>query len=99
VRPASRESIERQAGLTLLIAVAAGATEHADAIIVRTLRAIGWMRGDGNPLTGFDAGGAVRDTRALLRRLEALTGDSFRRNERPTPDGVTFARAALRAWP
>jgi hypothetical protein len=96
---ASRESIEPQAGLTLLIAVAAGATKHADTIIVRTLRAIGWMRGDGNPLTAFDAGGAVRDTRALLRRLDALTGDSFRRDERPTPDGVTFARAALRVWP
>jgi hypothetical protein len=96
---ASRESIEPQAGLTLLIAVAAGATKHADAIIVRTLRAIGWMRGDGNPLTARDAGGAVRDTRALLRRLDALTGDTFRRDERPTPDGVTFARAALRGWP
>jgi hypothetical protein len=96
---ASRESIEPQAGLTLLIAVAAGATEHADAIIVRTLRAIGWMRGDGEPLSGFDAGGAAWDTRAMLRRLDVLTGDSFRRDERSTPDGVTFARAALRTWP
>jgi hypothetical protein len=95
----SRERVEPQAGLILLIAVAAGVTEHVDAIIVRTLHAIGWMRGDGSPLTGFDAGGAARGTRAVLRRLNALTGDSFRRDERPTPDGITFARAALRTWP
>jgi hypothetical protein len=96
---ASQDSVEHQAGLVLLINIAAGAPEHADAIITRTLHAIGWMRGDGNPLTAFDDGGAVRDTRALLRRVEALTGDSFRRDERPTPDGVTFARAVLRTWP
>jgi hypothetical protein len=96
---APQDSVEHQAGLVLLINIAAGGAEHVDAIITRTLHAIGWMRGDGNPLTGSDAGGAVQDTRALLRRLEALTGDSFGRDERPTPDGVTFARAALRVWP
>ncbi|TWF75618.1 pRiA4b ORF-3-like protein [Pseudonocardia hierapolitana] len=93
----SREGIESQAGVVLLIAVAAGAMEHVDAIITRTLTAIGWVRGDGEPLTEFDAANAAWDTRAVLRRLDALTGDSS--DERSTPDGVTFARAALRTWP
>jgi hypothetical protein len=90
--------IEFEAGLLLLIAVAAGAADH-DTIIVRTLNAIGWMRGDGSPLGGFDACSAAWDTWAMLRRLGALTGDWIRRDERPTPDGVTFARAVLHAWP
>jgi hypothetical protein len=95
---ASRDRCESHAGLILLIGIAAGASED-DAIIVRTLHAIGWMRGDGRPLTGSDAGHAAWDTKAVLRRLGALTGGSFRRDERPTPDGIAFARAALRAWP
>lgn len=94
---ATRDRCETQAGLILLIAVAAGTTEDANHVIARALQAIGWMRGDGNPLTGSDAGHAAWDTRALLHRLGALAGESYRRDERPTPDGITFARAALRS--
>ncbi|MHA6618566.1 plasmid pRiA4b ORF-3 family protein [Pseudonocardia sp. DLS-67] len=93
-----RDQCEGQAGLVLLIAVAAGMTEDANAIIARALQAIGWMRGDDSPLTGSDAGHAAWDTRALLRRLGALAGEPYRRDERATPDGITFARAALRSW-
>ncbi|GAA5134019.1 plasmid pRiA4b ORF-3 family protein [Pseudonocardia adelaidensis] len=96
---ASRDRCETQAGLILVIAVAAGVTDDLDAVIARTLNAIGWTRGDGRPLTGYDAGYAAWGTRTLLRRLDALTGGSYRREERPTPHGITFARAALRIWP
>jgi hypothetical protein len=95
----SRDRCETEAGLVLLIGVAAGVTEDVNAIIARALHAIGWMRRDGSPLTGGDAGHAAWETRAMLRRMDALTGDSYRRDERPTPGGIAFARAALRARP
>jgi hypothetical protein len=95
----SRDRCETQAGLILLIGVAAGVTENVNGIIARTLHAIGWMRGDGSPLAGGDAGHAAWETRAMLRRLDALSGDSYRRDERATSGGIAFARAALRAWP
>jgi hypothetical protein len=95
----SRDRCETQAGLVLLIGLAAGVTEDVNANITRALHAIGWMRSDGSPLTGSDAGHAAWDTRALLRRMDALTGDSYRRDERPTPGGIAFAGAALCAWP
>ena len=96
---ASRDRCEAQAGLILLIAIAAGVAGDVNAIIARTLHAIGWMRGNGGPLTRFDAGHAAWGTTAVLRRLSALAGTPFRGDERPTPDGVTFARAALHTWP
>ncbi len=95
----SPDPCETQAGLILLIAVAAGVTGDLNATIARTLHAIGWMSGDGSPMTGGVAGRAAWDTRVALRRLDALTGEPYRRDERSTPGGVTFARAALRAWP
>ena len=91
---AARDECETQAGLILLIGVAAGVTDDLDALVARTLHAIGWMRSDGSPIT---SGAAAWDTKALLRRMGGLTGDSFRREERPTPEGITFARAALGA--
>jgi hypothetical protein len=95
----SRDLCESQAGLVLLITVAAGVTGDANATIARTLHAIGWMSGDGTPITADTAGEAAWDTWAMLRRLACLTGRPYRRDERSTPGGVTFARAALRSWP
>ncbi|GAA1256584.1 hypothetical protein GCM10009609_19690 [Pseudonocardia aurantiaca] len=95
----SPDPCETQAGLTLLIAVAAGLTGDLDVTIARTLHAIGWMSDDGSPITGGVAGHAAWDTSAALRRLDALPGTPYRRDERPTPGGITFTRAALRAWP
>ena len=54
------------------------------------LTAIGWINGDGSPLTGAEAAAATSGTHAALRRLGALPA---------SPDGVAFARAALSTWP
>jgi hypothetical protein len=88
------DECETQAGLILLIGVAAGVTDDLNALVARTLGAIGWRQGDGRPIP---SGAAAWDTKSLLRRLGGLTGDSFQREERPTPEGITFARAALGA--
>ncbi len=91
---ATRNECETQAGLILLIGVAAGVPDDLDALIARTLHAIGWVQSDGRPIA---SGVAAWATKALLRRLGVLVGDSFRGEERPTPEGITFARAALAA--
>ncbi|OLT00068.1 hypothetical protein BJF90_07120 [Pseudonocardia sp. CNS-004] len=85
---------ETQAGMILLIGVAAGGTDDLDALVARTLHSIGWMQADGGPIM---SGAATWETHALLRRVGGLVGESFRREEQPTPDGITFARAVLRA--
>jgi hypothetical protein len=63
------------------------------------LQAIGWAHPDGRPIDVHSATGAAWGTRAVLRRLGALTRRNRRDAEQPTPDGVTFARTALRTWP
>jgi hypothetical protein len=89
-----------QAGLILLIIVAAQSGADPDTTIMRFLAAMGWMSSDGTPLTRSMAAYAAWDTSTVLRRLGAFAED--RRSGRPagpTTDGVTFARAALRTWP
>ena len=54
------------------------------------LTAIGWINGDGSPLTGAEAAATTSGTHAVLRRLGVLPAG---------PDGVAFARAALSTWP
>jgi pRiA4b ORF-3-like protein len=95
--PGPRDSCQHQAGLLLLIGIAAGATGDLYAGVARTLHAIGWARQDGTPLTGRDAAEAAWDTATVLRRSGGLAGAYRGRAERPTADGVTFARAALRS--
>lgn len=95
----SPDACENQAGLLLLIGVAAGLTEDLDGAVARTLHALGWVRGDDTPLTSRDASVAAQETRAMLQRLGAVTGWRYREHERPTPDGVTLSRAALVRWP
>jgi hypothetical protein len=98
--PASRDACESQAGLILLLALATGAAEDPDVITARLLGAIGWLNADGTELTEFDAGQASWDTNTVLRRLGALTADDpWLSATQPTPEGVAFARAALRNWP
>ncbi|MBP2369081.1 plasmid pRiA4b ORF-3 family protein [Pseudonocardia parietis] len=97
--PTSRDACENQAGLLLMIGVAAGSSEDLDGTVARTLRDVGWMRGDGTLLTSRDAHLAAGPTRTMLRRLGALTGSRFREQERTTPEGITLARAALAHWP
>ena len=81
---------EVQPGLILLACVAAQYTGTLDDTIAAMLTAIGWINGDGSPLTGTEAAAATSGTHAVLRRLGALPAG---------PDGVAFARAALSTWP
>ncbi len=98
--PKSQDPCENQAGLILLAVLAAQAAGDPDVITARLLRAIGWINGDGTELTELAAGHASWNTKTVLRRLGALTNDAHRRPAtKPTADGVTFARAALRSWP
>ncbi|MGH3588437.1 MAG: plasmid pRiA4b ORF-3 family protein, partial [Pseudonocardia sp.] len=98
--PRSTDACQTQAGLIVLIATAAQITGNLNATIADLLGAIGWMSGDDTPLTGSMASHAAWNTTTVLRRLGAFTDDrDMNRSERPTPDGVTFARAALTRWP
>ncbi len=98
--PKSADPCETQAGLILLLVLAAEAAEHPDVIIARLLGEIGWVNEDGTELTELAAGQAAWDTKTVLRRLGALTDDSpWRSAVRPTAEGVAFARAALHNWP
>ncbi len=81
---------EVQPGLILLACLAAQDTGTLDDTIAAMLTAIGWINGDGSPLTGAEAAAATSGTHAALRRLGALPA---------SPDGVAFARAALSTWP
>jgi hypothetical protein len=83
---------EVQPGLILLACVAARytGTGTLDDMIAAMLTAIGWINGDGSPLTGAEAAATTSGTHAVLRRLGVLPAG---------PDGVAFARAALSTWP
>jgi hypothetical protein len=99
--PASRDACETQAGLILLATLAAQSTDDPDTTIAELLTAIGWISSDGTPMTPSMAGHASWDTHSVLRRLGAFINEPgiHRRSEKSTPQGVTFARAALRTWP
>lgn len=98
--PKSPDPCERQAGLILLAALAAEASGDPDLIIARLLSAVGWVNGDGTEFTELTAGHASWDTKTVLRRLGALADDGrLGTAAKPTADGLTFARAALRSWP
>jgi hypothetical protein len=91
---------EVQPGLVLLICVAARSSDTLHATIARMLSAIGWMNSDGSPLSGEDAARVTSCTEAVLHRLGALAEDPYPGYAPwPTPEGVAFARAALRTWP
>lgn len=90
----SKEIWQTQAGLIRLAMTAARSTSEPNSIIADLLGAIGWAAGDGAPVSGPMASEAAWDTTATLRRMGALDG----RPEQPTPQGVTFARAALTTW-
>jgi Plasmid pRiA4b ORF-3-like protein len=89
-----------QASLLYLAAVAAGIADGHDQIVADLLDAIGWMRGNGTPITAGSAAQAAFDIRDTLRRMGLLDGGrGLDREERLTKNAVTFARAALATWP
>jgi hypothetical protein len=90
-------SPEVQAGLVLLICVAARFTGAVDHSVARMLGAIGWANGNGTPLTPAQAAEVTRRTGTMLRRLGVLPPEPAPA-PRPAPEGVTFARAALVTW-
>ncbi len=99
--PTSKDACESQAGLILLATLAAQSTDQPNRTIAETLAAIGWMGMDGTPMTPAMAGRAAWDTSTVLFRLGAFIDEpGIRgRSAKPTPQGVMFARAALRTWP
>lgn len=99
--PRSKDACEEQAGLLLLLLVAAETSDNPGVIIARLLTAIGWMFADGMPISPGAAATSAWDTKAVLRRIGAFEEDrrSYEHTDEPTKDGLTFARAALRTWP
>jgi hypothetical protein len=96
----SADRCETQAGLLLLTAIAAGVPGDPNSVVARLLGAIGWTSGDGTRLTGSAAAIAAWDTSTVLRRMRGFSSDGHQPGpETPTPDGITFARAALQTWP
>jgi hypothetical protein len=92
------DSFEAQAGLLLLTVIAAAAPGDPDPVVARLLGAVGWISSDGTPLTSSAAAIAAWDTRNVLRRIGGFSADGHRFGpETPTPDGIAFARAALRS--
>lgn len=74
--------------------------EDWDGLAPDLLAAIGWQSSDGTPLTSSMASRALWETRAVLRRVGGLTAErGTRARDRPTPQGVAFARVALRVCP
>jgi hypothetical protein len=96
----SNDRCERQAGLLYLLAVAAEDADP-DGVVVDLLGAIGWMNGDGTPLSRSTASRAAWDTKDVLQRLRMLECGlrAVDRRERVTPGAVAFARAAVQSWP
>ncbi len=99
--PATRDDCERQAGLLLLLLVAADQAADWDEITARVLSAIGWHTGYGEPLTSSAAFHAAWGTHAVLRRIGAFAQDAgiWGNAAKASREGVTFARAAMLTWP
>ena len=96
----SADRCETQAGLLLLVAIAARVPGDLNEVIARLLGAIGWISGDGTSLSGSAAASAAWDTKTVLRRLGGFGYDRHDFGpETPTSEGTAFARACLRTWP
>ena len=97
----SNDQCAYQAGLLYLATVAAGITEDHENIVAELLDQLGWMRGDGSPITARSAAGATSEVKDTLRRMGLLQrgGPGLGQREWPTKNAVGFARAALTTWP
>jgi Plasmid pRiA4b ORF-3-like protein len=98
--PAARDDCERQAGLLLLLMLAADEAADWAEVVAEVLTAIGWQTGYGEPLTSSSAFHTVWSTHLVLRRIGALeSGPGNYRADKPSREGVIFGRAALLTWP
>jgi Plasmid pRiA4b ORF-3-like protein len=97
--PAARDDCGRQAGLLLLLILAARESTDWEEITAGVLIAIGWRTGFGEALTSSTAFHAAWNTHSVLRRIGAFEPDTggYRGSE-PSEEGVIFARALL-TWP
>jgi len=97
---AAKDDCERQAGLLLLLMLAADEVADWAGVTAGVLSAIGWQTGYGEPLTSSSAFHAAWSTHSVLRRIGALeSGPGSYRTDKPGREGVIFARAALLTWP
>ncbi len=98
--PAARDDCGRQAGLLLLLILAAREATDWEEITAGVLTTIGWRTGFGEALTSSAAFHAAWNTHSVLRRIGAFEPDTggYRGSE-PSGEGVIFARAALLTWP
>ncbi|HET9876814.1 MAG TPA: hypothetical protein VFQ37_13780 [Mycobacterium sp.] len=97
---ASNDRCAYQADLLYLAAVAARITEDRETIVAELLDALGWMCGDGSPITAGSAARVTSEVTDMLRRMAVLqrAGSTLDPPEHPR-SAVDFARAALTAWP
>jgi hypothetical protein len=97
----SNDQCVYQAGVLYLATVAAGMTEDHEDIVAELLDQLGWMRGDGSPITAQSAAAATSEVKATLRRMGLLQrrGSGLSEREWPNRNAIGFARAALMTWP
>lgn len=100
--PLSRtDDAERDAGLLLLLAVAAGEPgDDRRALIAEVLETKGWRQADGRPLSDMTLSHLLWPNWMVLRQLGVLVRSEGALSSDPaTPEGQAFARAALIRWP
>lgn len=94
--PLGRRDVEQDAGAVLLLATAAGGA--ADARLAGALAALGWSPRGGGRVEPWHVRRWSEATGEVLRRLGAYPREKHGWASVPSPEGVTFARAALRTW-
>lgn len=90
--PTARSDHERDAGMLVLLALAAGSGDLGD-----LMTSLGWKRRSGRPLDDYDVRDLATTAVETLLRLGCFDTTSRRQGRRPTTAGRQFARAALRA--
>ncbi|GAA1752547.1 plasmid pRiA4b ORF-3 family protein [Streptomonospora arabica] len=95
--PTTRHAHARQAGLLVLLAVAA---ERSDGfqLVADLLNGLGWRLEDHTPVGPVEAFHSARDTTDILNRIGATETAGAFWHLRALPHGPAFARTALRSW-
>lgn len=100
VVPGERDRFAHEAGLLVLLHAASG-DGHAIPIdrIARMLGELGWRRGDGTPLQGYDLWHVRGNVFALLDNIGEAREEGRRRSRAVGPVAAALARAAPLASP